>query len=181
MAQPPWRPVSYRARAGIEKLLTTTACSQRDGKRFVPHRRQSLEQRFVKRVRVLHLRACPSPANSTRSHAESTSRPRGRAPVMAELGAHLGRRGILADRAGVLLSDGHAGEILLDDDSHDGEATNCDPCGGPVKLERDGGCGRPRVGSSARQRAASRRQVTIRIRFRPGVRVREEGPLHHRL
>src|ERR1700739_499304 len=89
------------------------------------HRRQSLEQRLVKRARVLHLWRVSEPPEL--DERRMRNRLRGRPPVMAELGAHLGRRGILADRGDVLLSDGHAGEILLDD----GEASNCDSCGGP--------------------------------------------------
>ena len=34
---------------------------------------------------------------------------------------------------------GHAGEVHLDDDSHDGESVHCDSCGAPVTLEWDGG------------------------------------------
>ena len=34
---------------------------------------------------------------------------------------------------------GHAGEVRLDDDSHEGEQANCDLCGEPVALELDGG------------------------------------------
>jgi len=34
---------------------------------------------------------------------------------------------------------GHAGELHLDDDSHEGEQAHCDSCGAPVTLEWDGG------------------------------------------
>ncbi|RQR65648.1 zinc ribbon domain-containing protein [Burkholderia sp. Bp9125] len=34
---------------------------------------------------------------------------------------------------------GHAGEVHLDDDSHEGEHAHCDSCGAPVALEWDGG------------------------------------------
>jgi predicted nucleic acid-binding Zn ribbon protein len=34
---------------------------------------------------------------------------------------------------------GHAGEVHLDDDSHEGERVHCDSCGAPVALEWDGG------------------------------------------
>ena len=34
---------------------------------------------------------------------------------------------------------GHAGEVHLADDAHDGELAHCDSCGAPVTLEWDGG------------------------------------------
>lgn len=34
---------------------------------------------------------------------------------------------------------GHAGEVHLADDAHDGERAHCDSCGVPVTLESDGG------------------------------------------
>ena len=34
---------------------------------------------------------------------------------------------------------GHAGEVHLDDDAHEGEQAHCVSCGGPVTLEWDGG------------------------------------------
>ncbi|MEX3937230.1 hypothetical protein AB4Y32_36770 [Paraburkholderia phymatum] len=34
---------------------------------------------------------------------------------------------------------GHAGDVYLDDDSHEGERGTCDSCGEPVALELDGG------------------------------------------
>ena len=34
---------------------------------------------------------------------------------------------------------GHAGEVHLADDAHDGEPAHCDSCGAPVTLEWDGG------------------------------------------
>jgi hypothetical protein len=107
------------------------------------------------------------------------NRLRGRAAqlrVMAELRAHLGRRASLpvavgpSDRnpSGRRFARRRSEQLrLMWRSGHARKGWRC--------------AAAPRAGSSARQLAPSGRQVTIRIRFRQGARVREEGQLHHRL